>query len=168
VADDTHVTLPFSPSGANLVEIEWILPDAGRFGRDKGVPRMEATHAKITEYGGSKEGTRTVMAGEADALIREVQLADAERQASNQEAERRYEDWLSGLVSRCERCETPREYAGTRRVQTGGVFAEEMVGAWAVSNLDVHVYRCKHCGSLELFADGAVPHPLKGNTPAAT
>jgi hypothetical protein len=168
VADDTRVTLPFSPSGATLVEIEWIVPDAGRFGRDKGVTRMEATHAKITEYGGSNEGTRTVLAGEADALIREVQLADAERQATKQEAARKYDDWLAGLVSRCERCDMPREYAGRRRVQTGGVFAEEMVGGWAVSNLDVHVYRCKHCGSLELFADGAVPHPLKGNKPAAT
>jgi hypothetical protein len=166
VADDTHVSLPFSPSGATSVEIEWIVPDGGRFGRDRSVPRVEATHAKITEYGGTQSGSRTVLASEADALIRDVQLADAERQAKRETAAAERKQWLASLTSDCPRCQTPREYAGKRRVQTGGVMAEEMFGVWAMANLDVHIYACRRCGSIELFADGPVPHPLPGNPPA--
>jgi hypothetical protein len=33
-----------------------------------------------------------------------------------------------------------------------------------MSNVDVHVYQCMYCGSIELFrAGGPIEHPLAGN-----
>jgi hypothetical protein len=33
-----------------------------------------------------------------------------------------------------------------------------------MSNVNVHVYQCAYCGSIELFRDGGpIEHPLAGN-----
>ncbi|WP_281032590.1 hypothetical protein [Nocardia exalbida] len=29
-----------------------------------------------------------------------------------------------------------------------------------------HAYRCDQCGSMQLFADGFLPHPLPGRKPS--
>jgi hypothetical protein len=164
VADDKHVTFDATPGGGSFAEVTWILPDAGMMGRDKTVPRSEATHAKITEVGGSNAGTRVVTAGEADAYIAQVQRYLAERDAAAREEAARRQTAIAALVSTCPHCDQPRAYQGVRQLQSGSVGAEMMFGElFTVSNAGVHWYMCQTCGSVELFADGLVRHPLSGN-----
>ena len=38
---------------------------------------------------------------------------------------------------------------------------------WGTSNVDVHMYQCTYCGSIELFRDGGpIDHPLPGSAEA--
>src|SRR5436190_22215338 len=122
-ADDLYYD--WSPNGASSVEIEWIIPESGRFGRDKHVSHAEATHARIAEYGGSAEGERMVTRSEADAYVAELERAATEREAQRHEAGLRHTEWLAGLVSSCPHCgDRPRGYDGVSRLQSGGVGAE--------------------------------------------
>jgi hypothetical protein len=164
-ADDLRYD--WSPSGAYSVEVEWIIPESGRFGRDRHVAHAEATHARITEHGGSEEGERVVTRGEADAYIAQLERAAIEHQADEHEQDLRHAEWLAGLASTCAHCgDHPRQYDGERRLQSGGVGAEMVFGVLSVSNFDVHVYTCGYCGSIELFQGGSMRHPLSGNASA--
>ena len=166
-ADDLRYD--WSPSGAHSVEVEWIIPESGRFGRDRHVAHDHATHARITEHGGSDEGERVVTRGEADAYIAELERAATERGAQEHEKSLRQAEWLAGLVSTCSHCgDQPREYDGVRRLQSGGVGAEMVFGTLSVSNIDLHVYTCAYCGSVELFQTSSLPHPFAGNASRPT
>jgi len=147
--DDSRIILWGSPGGAQSVEITWIAQDAGRFGRDKRVPRAEATHARIREWGGSNEGERVVTVVEADRYISELKLHHAQQAVDGIETERKMATWVDSLCSRCPHCQEPRTYAGLQRL---------------TSDAEVHVYQCAYCGSLELFRDGGpIEHPIPGN-----
>jgi hypothetical protein len=163
--DDSRIIFWTSPGGARSVEITWIAEDAGRFGRDKRVARAEATHARIHEWGGSNEGDRVVTVVEADRYISDLKLHQAQQAVDGIETERKMATWLDSLCSRCPHCQEPRRYAGLQRLQEGGRANVWLMGeAWAMSNVDVHVYQCIYCGSLELFRDGGpIEHPIPGN-----
>lgn len=49
--DESRMLFWGSPDGADSVEITWIVPGAAALGRDKRVPRGEATHARVPEWG---------------------------------------------------------------------------------------------------------------------
>src|SRR5258706_11023688 len=118
-ADDLRYD--WSPGGAHSVEIEWIIPESGRFGRDRHVARAEATHARITEHGGSDEGERLVTRGEADAYIAELERAATEHSAQEHEKDLQRTEWMAGMVSTCSHCgDEPRRYDGLHRLQSGG------------------------------------------------
>jgi hypothetical protein len=163
--DDSRRTFWGSPDGARSVEITWIVPDAGRFGRDRRAPRGEATHARVRRWGGRAAGEQVVTAAEADALVHELELFAAQQAVDGIEQERRRTAWLDSLVSTCPHCQTPRAYAGLEQLQEGSWGRVAMLGeAWAMSNVNVHVYQCTYCGSIELFRDGGpIEHPLAGN-----
>ena len=164
MADDERMTFTESPSGAYYVEVTWIRQGEGRFGRDKTVSRSQATHARIEESGGAQAGERTVTAIEANAYVAELQRLQDEADEREREGEEQREEALDRLASTCPHCEIARSYEGRRRLQSGGVGAEMVFGEMlSVSNADVHWYACPRCGSIELFADGVVDHPLRGN-----
>jgi hypothetical protein len=53
---------------------------------------------------------------------------------------------------------------GVEQLQEGSRTSVVLLGEWATSNVDVHVYQCTYCGSMELFrAGGPIEHPLTGN-----
>ena len=163
--DDSRITFPGSPDGARSVEITWNVPDVGRFGRDKRVPRAQATHAGIHEWGGSNEGERLVTVLEANAYIPQLKAYQEQQAADESERARKAKAWLDSLCSTCPHCNQPRKYMGLERLQEGGRTATVLLGdAWAMSNVDVHVYQCAYCGSLELFRDGGpIEHLIPGN-----
>ena len=76
--------------------------------------------------------------------------------------------WIASLTSRCPHCEVARSYAGLERLLEGSRARVAFLGdVWGTSNLDVHVYQCPYCGSIELFRDGGpIEHPLQGNRTA--
>ncbi|MDX6548228.1 MAG: hypothetical protein QOG33_1778 [Gaiellales bacterium] len=161
------IRFDWSPDGASAVAVEWIIPEAGRFGRDRHVSRADASHAKITETGGAASGSRVVTRGEADAYVAELTRAAAEHGAKLEADAAERQRWRDGLSSRCPHCgDEPRYYDGRQRLQSGGAGAEMVFGALSVSNVDVHVYICGYCGSIELFQDRQLPHPLPGNSSA--
>lgn len=79
------------------------------------------------------------------------------------------EAWIASLRSTCPHCQTPRVYAGLEKLQEGSNLRVAFLGeTLAMSNVNVHVYQCGYCGSIELFRDGGpIEHPIAGNrTPA--
>ncbi len=137
MAADDRMVFWSSPDGARTVEVVWIEQGAGLLGRDRRVPRLKATNARITEWGGSAEG---------------------ERQSS------RRGEVIATITSTCPHCRIARLYSGLERLQEGGILGVAILGeGWAGSNVDVHVYVCQSCGSLEFFSDGILRHPLPGN-----
>ena len=164
MADDSRITFDGSPSGARGVEITWITKDTGRFGRDSSVPRNQASHARIREWGGSKAGERVVTVTEADAYIRDLRAYQEQQATAEADRKQRLDAWLATLCSACPHCQTPRVYSGVERLQEGSRTTVALLGDWATSNVDVHVYQCAYCGSMELFRDGGpIEHPLAGN-----
>jgi hypothetical protein len=81
------------------------------------------------------------------------------------EQRRRLEAWKATLTSTCPHCQTARAYAGREQLQEGSAARVAILGeTLAMSNLNVHVYQCTYCGSIELFRDGGpIEHPLAGN-----
>jgi hypothetical protein len=130
MADDgSQVVFWGSPNGADSVEVTWLR-------REKRVPPGEATHARITEWGGSAPGERIVSGSVAYEYVKQLQAGDY------REPQRSLE-----LTSACPHCDIPRAYSGV-----------ELLGT-----VDMHVYQCVQCGSVELFRDGPIGHPLSGN-----
>jgi hypothetical protein len=170
VADDgSQVIFWAAPDGASSVEITWILPGAGMLGRDRRVPRAEATHARVRRWGGAEPGERLLSAADADRLVQELELHQAKQAVDGIEHERRRETWIASLTSRCPHCDVPRAYAGLQRLLEGSRGRVAFLGdVWGTSNVDVHVYQCTYCGSVEFFRDGGpIEHPLQGNRSAA-
>jgi hypothetical protein len=81
------------------------------------------------------------------------------------ERQRRMEAWMATLTSTCPHCQTARAYAGREQLQEASRGRVAVLGEMlAMSNLNVHVYQCTYCGSIELFRDGGpIEHPLAGN-----
>lgn len=158
MADDEHLTFDTSPSGASSVEFTWLIPDSGAFGRDRTVPRSQATHARIVETGGANPGSKVVPQIEAIDYAATIERFIAERDATHTTRSREWQNWVGTLVSQCGRCGAARQYVGFRRFQLAGA---------VLGTAHFHIYACPHCGSLEQFIDGIVPHPLAGNRPAS-
>jgi hypothetical protein len=168
VSDDaSQLVFHGAPDGSRTVEITWIIPGAGMLGRDKRVPRPEATHACVRRWRGDQPEEQVITRTEADTVIHELELFQAEQAVDGIERERRRETWIASLTSRCAHCDVVRTYAGLERLLEGSRMNVAFLGdVWGTSNVDVHVYQCTYCGSIELFRDGGpIEHPLQGNRP---
>jgi hypothetical protein len=166
MADDgSRLVFWGSPDGADSVEITWIVPGTGALGRDKRVPRSEATHARVRVWGGPAPGARLLDALEANDLVHHLELHQAQTAVDGAEQDGQRDAWMATLCSSCPHCQSPRAYAGLERLQEGSWGRIALLGeTWGMSNVDVHVYQCMYCGSIELFrAGGPVEHPLAGN-----
>jgi hypothetical protein len=132
-----------NPDGVKEVEIEWMIPEAGRFGGDKEVKRGEATHAQIK----SVAGERLVTKAEAEEFIaKSAELAKEKEQLTHE---------LAATRSLCRHCgDRPRAFGERVRVQVGSAGLEYIFGELTVSNLDLEYYVCRQCGSLEFFNAG--------------
>ena len=167
MADDrSQLIFWAAPDGASSVEITWILPDAGRLGRDKRVPRAEATHARVRRWGGHGPGEQVMSVADADRLVHELELFQAQQAVIGIEQARRRQARLASLASRCPHCDVVRAYVGLEQLLEGSRSRVAFLGdVWGTSNVDVHMYQCTYCGSIELFrAGGPIDHPLRGNT----
>lgn len=153
MADDgSQLVFHDAPDGSSSVEITWILPGAGMLGRDKRVPRAQGTHPQVRRWGGDGPGEQVVSSADADRLVHELELHQARQAVDGIERDRRREIWIDSLTSRCPHCDAVRALGDV----------------WGTSNIDVHVYQCTHCGSIELFRDGGpIEHPLQGQPPGA-
>ena len=150
MADDgSQLIFWAAPDGATSVEITWIVPKAGKRGREERVPRARATHARVRRWGGREPGEQVMAAGDADRLVHELEVFQTQHAVIGIEQARRRQTRIASLTSRCPHCDVVRVYAGLER---------------RASNVDVHVYQCTYCGSIELFrAGGSIEHPLRGN-----
>ena len=157
-----------APDGASSVEITWIVPGAGMLGRDKRVPRDEATHARVRRWGGGGPAEQVMTVAEAGRVVEELQLFHAEQAVEGIERDRKRDTWLASLTSRCPHCDVVRGYVGLERLLEGSRTNVAFLGdVWGTSNVDMHVYQCTYCGSVELFRDGGpIEHPLQGNRTA--
>jgi hypothetical protein len=164
MAADDRMVFWSSPDGARTVEVVWIEQGAGLLGRDRRVPRLKATNARITEWGGSAEGERMVTVFEANAYVKVLEeLRDRQAEEAERQSSRRGEV-IATITSTCPHCRIARLYSGLERLQEGGILGVAILGeGWAGSNVDVHVYVCQSCGSLEFFSDGILRHPVPGN-----
>lgn len=150
--DDSQLIFWAAPDGASSVEITWIVPAIKKRRADRRVPRTEATHARVRRWGGREPGDQIVTAEDADRLVRELEVFQAQQAVLGIEQTRRRQARLASLSSRCPHCDVTRTYAGVQRQLEGP------------SHLGVHVYQCSYCGSIELFRDGgSIDHPLPGS-----
>jgi hypothetical protein len=92
-------------------------------------------------------------------------MDDETPQAGGADQQRRMDAWLATLTSTCPHCHTARAYTGLEQLQEGSRGRVALLGeTLGMSNLNVHVYQCTYCGSIELFRDGGpIEHPLAGN-----
>jgi hypothetical protein len=97
-------------------------------------------------------------------------MANETSPGSDGDRQRRMDAWLASLTSTCPHCQTARVYAGREQLQEGSWGRVAFLGeTLAMSNVNVHVYHCTYCGSIELFRDGGpVEHPLAGNRDVAS
>jgi hypothetical protein len=142
-----------------------MVPDTGRLGRDKRVPRAEATHARVRRWGGREPGEQVVSAEDADRLVHDLEVYEAQQTVIGIEQARRRQARIASLSSRCPHCDVVRTYVGLEQLLEGSRSRVAFLGdVWGTSNVDVHMYQCAYCGSIELFrAGGPIDHPLQGN-----
>ncbi len=68
------------PGEIRSLSVEFVLPDQGRFGRDKHVPYREASHAAVEYWKDNEQVEQTVLLSSAQTLIDQAERdADAQR-----------------------------------------------------------------------------------------
>jgi len=161
------------PGDALAAELTWLAPRRGLRPGDEPVERLAATHAelRLQSLNGTWATRRLELAeadawlAEADELARSIAAFDARARGRADERAREREELAAQIVPRCPYCAVPRAYAGLRRVVTAerpdqlsraaSDLARHGARGW-------HEYACPRCGSVELFDDGALEHPLPG------
>lgn len=162
------------PGDALAAELTWQAPRRGLRPGDEPVARAAATHAELRLQGLSERWeTRRLTLAEADAWLADARTLEAETAAFDARAreragarDRRRDELAARIVPCCPYCDLPRAYAGLRHVVTA-----ERPDQLARADSDRgrqgargwHEYACPECGSAELFATGALEHPLPGS-----
>src|SRR5215207_7850686 len=118
---------------------------AAKPGRDRTVPRADATYAELEITGlDGKVRSRRVELAEADAFVRAARSA--------------------AVVPRCPYCDVAREHQGRRNLVSLGVPEQlarpEELGRSRPESRPYEEYACPRCGSVELFRAGVLDHPL--------
>lgn len=167
--DPAHIALSAPlPDEQLRGTLTWRAPRGGLRPGDEDVPRDRATHAELTTTDlGGREHRRRLTREEADAYLREVDAlhakvaafdaaaADRRVQHAQERAER-----IATIDLSCPRCAVPREHAGRRNLLSAA--APEHIARedeWQRMRPEVvgyDEYRCPRCGSVELFAAGAL------------
>jgi hypothetical protein len=172
MTDPIRLAAPL-PGDALAAELTWQAPRRGLRPGDEAVARDAAAHAELRLQALSgKWETRRLTVAEADAWLAEAEALRASTAAFDARVRERTEarsdaraELAARIVPRCPYCERPRRYEGLRQVVTAER-PEELARAdsdrarhgargW-------HEYACPDCGSVELFAAGALEHPLPG------
>jgi hypothetical protein len=110
-------------------------------------------------------GARVLSMVDANDLVRTLELYQSQKAAEGSARDAERNAWTATLCSSCPHCQTPRAYTGVEQLQEGSWGRIALLGeTWGMANVDVHVYQCMYCGSIELFrAGGPIEHPLAGN-----
>src|SRR5215207_8347823 len=145
---------------------------AAKPGRDRTVPRADATYAELQITGlDGKVRSRRVELAEADAFVREAQAIHARDRAFSAAAAQRGDAAAheraarsAALVPRCPYCDMAREHQGRRNLVSLGVPEQlarpEELGRSRPETRPYEEYACPRCGSVELFRAGVLDHPL--------
>lgn len=163
------------PGNALEAELTWLAPRAGLRPGDEPVERALAQRAVLRVKGlDERWELRKLSLDEADAwladarrLHAEMAIFDARTRARAAERGRERDELAAAIVPRCGYCDVPRAHAGLRHVVTAGRPEEvNRVGSGLdrAGSVAWHAYACPRCGSVELFAPGALEHPLPGTT----
>lgn len=148
--------------------LTWRAARGGLRPGDEDVPRDRASHAELSTIDlGGREHRRRLTLDEADAYLREVEALHAEVAAFDAAAADRRTahaqeraELLATIDLSCPRCGVPREHAGRRNLLSAA--APEHIARedeWQRMRPEVvgyDEYRCPRCGSVELFAAGAL------------
>lgn len=160
------------PDGDQRAVLRWRAPRSGLRPGDQDVPRLQATHADLrtTDLDG-RERERRLELAEADAYLAEARALheraagiDAAARERREATAQVREQVVASIDLSCGRCGVPRAYRGARDVLTV-LHREELgradeLGRARPQAVAYHEYACPRCGSVELFADGVLPHPL--------
>ncbi len=160
------------PGGDQAAVLTWRAPRDGLRPGDRDVPRLEATHAllRTTDLDGRGHEKRLELS-EADAYLAEARALAARsaevirnaKQARTAVAVER-EEVQATIDLTCPHCAIARAYRGRREIVTAARPGElGRSGDLALSQLGAimyHEYACPRCGSVELFTDGPLSHPL--------
>lgn len=174
--DDERTTVELHaplPGGDQRAVLTWRAPRGGLRPGDQEVPRAQAAHAALrtTDLDGRDHERRLDLA-EADAYLAEARALheraagiDAAARERREAAAQAREEVVATIDLSCGRCGVPRTYRGARDVLTV-LQREELgragdLGRSRPQAVAYHEYACPRCGSVELFADGVLPHPLR-------
>lgn len=160
------------PGGDQAAVLTWRAPRGGLRPGDQDVSRAEATHAllRTTDLDGRGHERRLELA-EADAYLNEArELAARAAEIDKSARQRRVtHEQVRAEVSAdidlsCPRCGVPRTYRGLVHFvtsdQPSDLVRSDDLGRARLGSVAHHEYACPRCGSLELFADGTLQHPL--------
>lgn len=172
MADPIRLLAPL-PDNALEAELTWLAPRAGLRPGDEAVERHVAQRATLRVKGlDERWELRKLELSEADAWLTQARrlhadmaVFDARTQTRAAERGRDRAELAATIVPRCQHCGEVRAYAGRRDVVIAG--RPEQVyrtgrGLERTGTTTWHVYACPRCGSVELFAAGALDHPLPG------
>lgn len=166
------------PGGDASAVLRWRAARGGLRG-DGDADRLSATHATLetVDLDGRRRERRLDLS-EADAYLAEARaIHERARTISAGAAQRKdehraaREQLAATLDVTCARCAQPREYRGRRHlmaVQRPEQFGRlEDLGLARPGLVVHHEYACPRCGSIELFADGFVDHPVASAAPVS-
>jgi hypothetical protein len=146
-----EVSLPGGGGAGEIgnLTVHFILPDAGAFGRDKGVEFQQATHAKVEYQRDRQFVSQTVSVTDAVALIEQAQRDQDASAARHEEARKRQAD---------EAAETKRKLDELACPVCGGRDFDEQLGRedsqWGMTTLRMKMLICKRCSYVLQFALG--------------
>jgi len=159
------------PGGDASAVLRWRVARGGLRG-DGDAERLTATHATLetTDLDGRRRERRLEL-HEADAYLAEARAihersaAITSGAAERKEAGRAERAALAASIETvCPRCALPRTYRGERNMmmfhRPEQVLRIDDLGRARPSVLVHHEYACPRCGSIELFADGHLDHPV--------
>ena len=131
------------------VEVEWVAPGAGVFGRDKPVPRSSATAANVEWERGDTRARESMAPAAAAALLSEARSAAA-ASAAAQKAE------SATLEVEKEQVRRLRENL-TCPVCGGTTFTQQLSredSQWGLTSLPMRLMICRRCEYVMHFSRG--------------
>ncbi|WP_280261995.1 hypothetical protein [Nocardia wallacei] len=149
------------PQGVSRAEITFRVAGGMRGTRVVRCSEAEFAHLRTADpvYEGAWSKPQRLPIPDAQRYIAQAQQRIRER---DDEIRRRHE----AVDLTCPWCERQRTYIGVLGFVTGhpGLLTDHPseLGQQVIKH---HAYRCDHCGSLQMFADGFLTHPLPGRPP---
>lgn len=164
-ADPKRVTLTRGLSG-DISKAEITYRVEGGFMGSRVVCRSAAAFAQLRTTGGDRyvrPWSRTEILT-LDEAGRFIEQARARIRAQDDEVRRRTE----AVDLTCSCCGRDRTYIGVIGFITGETaMLSDRPSEMGQQVISHHAYRCGCCGSMQLFADGFLPHPLPGRVSGA-
>lgn len=165
-----ELTAPL-PGGDASAVLRWRVA-RGALRGDGDAERLTATHATLETIDlDGRRSERRLELHEADAYLAEARaIHDRSRAITAGAAERKEAHTAeraalsAGVETVCPRCALPRGYRGRRHlmaVEKPEQYSRiEDLGRSRPTLVVHHEYACPRCGSIELFADGHLDHPV--------